>query len=339
MTAEEEEKVESLLAGGEPDTEAIRTKYDEIYRHEEVWRRRTFVGYASLVLHLLRPRLEGARVLDAGCGAGKLALMMSRHAQWVHGVDFSDEAIRIARLLAHASRTDNITFYDRDMQDLPEAPPYDIVTLIGTLEHVHQPADTLRSLSRVMEENGVLVVECPGFLNMRGDIYMTLLTLLGLPMSLADLRQVDYKDIIEWASRADLEVRTVCGYSYALGWLDKAVSDMANRTPKALKDRGLEDAGWDVERLQWWMENRLHVNHQLMKRLETDGILKRIPVQPPVDLHMNTSGATSFEDVPQRVQRAFEVYLEDYCDDDPWYCTSPPYCYLGGGTIYLLAKL
>lgn len=63
-------KVRSLL-GQELSREVIQAKYDEIYQQEEVWRRRTFVGYASLILHLLREELPDKYMLDAGCGAGK----------------------------------------------------------------------------------------------------------------------------------------------------------------------------------------------------------------------------------------------------------------------------
>jgi ubiquinone biosynthesis O-methyltransferase len=332
-----EEKVQSLLVK-EIHQGALRAIYDDIYTHEEVWRRRTFAGYSSLILHLLEDGLEGKQVLDAGCGAGKLALMMARKAQRVEGLDFSGQAIRIARLLAELSHTRNVSFVEQSIEDVPEEPKYDLVTLIGTLEHVIDPVLTLRKLAGVLKPGGLMLLECPGFLNFRGDIYMTLRTLLGLPMSLADIRQVDYQDITEWGRQAGLLLENVCGYAYALGFLEKGVRDMMRRTPLAIRDKGMESAGWDVEQLRGWMEKRLDANRRFAKSLESEGLLQRIPMAAPVALDRSALQGGPPTDVPPRVWEAFGMYLDDNCDEDPYYCTTPPYCHMGGGTIYLLRK-
>lgn len=209
----------------------------------------------------------------------------------------------------------------------------DVITLVGTLEHVMEPVVVLHKLSAALKPSGVLMIECPGFLNFRGDIYMTLLTLLDLPMSLADIRQIDYLSIREYANQTALRLETVCGYSYALGWLEKGVQDLLKRIPAAIRDKGAEQAGWSLDRLQWWMERRLSSNRLFIERLYEEGILQRIPIAERIVL---PQGADRPPHIPEKVWAALEVYLDDDCYDDPYYCVTAPYCYFGGGTIYLL---
>lgn len=332
-----DEKVRSLL-DTEVNLKTVQNKYDEIYRCEEVWYRRTYIGNSSLIIHLLKDELHGKTVLEAGCGAGKLALMMSKVAKWVDGIDFSGQAIRIAQLLKTLSRTENVSFKKQSLEELPEDPKYDVVTLIGTLEHVMDPIETLCKLYGVMKPGGVLVVECPGFFNFRGDIYMTLSTLMGLPMSLADIRQVDYQDIREWADQGALKLETVCGYAYALGWLKKGVEDMVRRTTFAIRDKGIENIDWNIKRLHWWMDKRFSSNKLFLEKLEKEGVLQRIPVGPRIEIDRSAWVDEPPSDVPMRIWKAFDAYLDDNSYDDPYYSVVPPYCYFGGGVIYFLRK-
>ena len=53
----------------------------------------------------------GAVVLDIGCGTGSLALRLAETGADVHGLDLSDEMIRIARGKARAQEVDNVTFH------------------------------------------------------------------------------------------------------------------------------------------------------------------------------------------------------------------------------------
>lgn len=50
-------------------------------------------------------------VLDVGCGTGSLALRLAPHAARVHGLDLSDEMIRIASGKASTQGIDNVAFH------------------------------------------------------------------------------------------------------------------------------------------------------------------------------------------------------------------------------------
>lgn len=50
-------------------------------------------------------------VLDIGCGTGSLALRLAPHGAQIHGLDLSEEMIRIANRKAEAKQVDNVTFH------------------------------------------------------------------------------------------------------------------------------------------------------------------------------------------------------------------------------------
>ena len=81
------------------------------------------------------PRLvRGKRVLDLGCGDGRLAIGVARYAKTVVGVDPDDELIRSARARARAAGHGNVRFAVGAAQSLEFADgAFDVVILSWTL--------------------------------------------------------------------------------------------------------------------------------------------------------------------------------------------------------------
>lgn len=151
----------------------------------------------SVVLEQMKDYLPNKRVLDIGCGTGRHAIMCAHFAREATGFDFSEHAIKLARLCASCTKTNNVEFLVSDINKFCQqtSKKYDVITMIGVLEHVQEPISILRNVADILYKHGTLIIACPNFINFRGFSYMTLLTLFGLPMSLADLRQIDVKDI------------------------------------------------------------------------------------------------------------------------------------------------
>ena len=126
----------------------------------------------------------GKNVLDIGCGEGDLATMISfAGAERVHAIDYSDKAIDISKKRINL---DNVFFECMDGNDVTDK--YDVIVMAGVLEHIDQPFDMLNSLMKNnLNKGGVLITASPSFLNPRGYVWMTLQTLLGVPMSLSDI--------------------------------------------------------------------------------------------------------------------------------------------------------
>nr|HID58374.1 class I SAM-dependent methyltransferase [Desulfobacterales bacterium] len=325
-------KIQSSLIDSE-EQQDLKSKYEEIYTRSDVWMYKKSHGIHSVVLKQIIELLPGARVLDAGCGAGRLSLMIATQADWVDGFDFSEAAIHIANLNAKACRIDNVSFFIADLDNYQSQNPgnYDLITLIGVLEHVKDPIISLRAINRLLKEGGTVVVSCPNFLNFRGYTYMTLLTLFDLPMSLADLRQVNYMDMQHWSKETGFEPYKSIGAIYRFGWVEKAVEDMIKRVPLAVRDKELS-ISINYEDYNSWLYSQLDFNRQYLSYLEVRGILKRIQRIAKLD-------PKPLEDIDPGLWTKMSQYLNEDIDTDPFYCETEPFCYQGGECIYLLRKV
>jgi tRNA A58 N-methylase Trm61 len=102
----------------------------------------------------------GQRVLDLGCGAGDVSLLVSDFVGpdgSVIGVDRAPEAIATARGRANATGRDNLTFVETEIDAL-DIDPVDAVVGRFVLMHQTSPADTLARAARHVRPGGVVAM-------------------------------------------------------------------------------------------------------------------------------------------------------------------------------------
>lgn len=144
---------------------------------------------SSLETHILplvpglAARLErGIRVLDLGCGRGRIATRLATlypRSTFV-GLDLSTEAVAYAR--EHARGLGNVTFEARDLSDYdtraePEA--YDLVTTFDAIHDQAQPQNVLRGIHRTLKADGTyLMQDISGSSHVHEDVNHPLGTLL-----------------------------------------------------------------------------------------------------------------------------------------------------------------
>ena len=99
--------------------------------------------------------LVGKKVLDVGCGGGILAESMATRGALVTGIDLSDKALSVARLhlLESGQKVDYRKIAAEELAaGMPDA--FDIVTCMEMLEHVPDPASTVRACARLVRPGG-----------------------------------------------------------------------------------------------------------------------------------------------------------------------------------------
>ena len=102
----------------------------------------------------------GARVLDAPCGAGRIAVRLAERGQRVTGIDISEVEIAEARRVA-AERGVEVRFEVCDVREAP-AEGYDALVMWGNSFGYTPHAETIRHLAasrRALREGGRLVLE------------------------------------------------------------------------------------------------------------------------------------------------------------------------------------
>ena len=309
---------------------AFPVSYEVIYREGTVWTRTSMLGRTSLACQLSWEALQGGVLLDVGCGGGRLPILASSVAKEVIGIDPAQEAINVAKLIASACEISNAQCICTEVEAVDWMQKFDVVTVMGVLEHVEEPAKFLSYIAKLMKPNGLLIVEVPSFQNFRGDVYMTLLTLFDYPMSLADIRQVTSQDMTTWSRASHLSVERVVGYQYGLGWLEKGVEDLIARVPAAMANANSElIEHWNV--FEQWIRSRIVGNRSLIAHLSNLDLFQRIEHPRPVSLPRGAQ-------IPDASYEALELYVRDDPSGDPFYCDQEPFNQMGAGTMYFLRR-
>ena len=101
-------------------------------------------------------RKKSGKLLDIGCATGTFLLGMKKQAGWeTMGIEISPHAAAIAR--KHHLDVFTGTLEDANFP----AAEFDAVTLWDVLEHLHDPAGSLREIHRVLKPGGVIVIRVP----------------------------------------------------------------------------------------------------------------------------------------------------------------------------------
>src|SRR5262245_58552721 len=102
-----------------------------------------------------RCKLEGARVLDVGCGGGLLAESLTRAGAKVTGIDLAPTMIETARLHALESGLEiDYRLESAEAMLVAHAGKFDVVTCMEMLEHVPDPAQSVAILGRLVAPGG-----------------------------------------------------------------------------------------------------------------------------------------------------------------------------------------
>ena len=162
--------------------------------------------------------LAGRRVLDVGCGGGILSESMALRGAQVVGIDLTEAPLAVARLHQLESGAD-LDYRQISAEALAESEPagFEIVTCMEMLEHVPDPASTIRACAQLVKPGGHLF-----FSTLNRNPKAWLLAIIGaeyvlrlLPKGTHDYRKfIRPSELDGWLRAAGLTLRHLTGLHY-----------------------------------------------------------------------------------------------------------------------------
>ena len=103
-----------------------------------------------------RVALAGKKVIDVGCGGGLLTEGMATRGAEVTGIDLSEKPLGVARLhLLESGLEVDYRQISAEQMATEAAGSFDVVTCLEMLEHVPDPASTVRACQQLLKPGGV----------------------------------------------------------------------------------------------------------------------------------------------------------------------------------------
>lgn len=228
------------------DNKSLETHYNDIYKNGSGNYYTTNSFEESIAILNIEKNYACKKVLEIGCGEGRLSAMVAMAgAERVVGVDYSDEAIKMAK---NSFTLPNLTYDNSNFRDLDCK--FDVVLMQGTLEHFDDPfGDLSWIINNLLDANGKVVTSSPSFLNPRGYIWMTLQLLLDVPMSLSDLHFLCPFDFEEFCEENNYKLDYLSS-NQDWGGGELMLQDMTKRLSNALRDAKLNNS--NVKKLIEW---------------------------------------------------------------------------------------
>ncbi len=102
---------------------------------------------------LLSHQMTNRDILDYGCGAGGYLIKARTKARCVMGIELEE------RLHEHFKKNGLSVF--KSISELPPSQRFDLITAFHVIEHLQDPAATLKQLASKLKEGGGIVIEVP----------------------------------------------------------------------------------------------------------------------------------------------------------------------------------
>lgn len=127
-------------------------KYSEEYK--SVYKE--FANVLEKRLALQGKTLKKLKVLDIGCFTGEFLEILQEKGADVYGVELQEDAVKIAR-----KKMPGKIFKTDVMKDPLPRIKFDVVSMLGLVEHVTNPVKLLEKAAALLKNDGVIIIQTP----------------------------------------------------------------------------------------------------------------------------------------------------------------------------------
>ena len=111
----------------------------------------------------VKGKIANKTLLDFGCGAGGFIEIVKQYAKKVSGIE-------LEKALQPSFKKRGLKVFPNMLKAQKEGLKYDLITAFHVVEHLHNPKRVLKELSKLLNEEGEIIIEVPN----SDDVLLTL---------------------------------------------------------------------------------------------------------------------------------------------------------------------
>ena len=183
--------------------------------------------YKEINNHLVSKK-NFSNILDLGCGD-------LRNLKYLKNLKFENyKAVDWVQPPLKNLKNPKITFVKKDLKKFNTLEKFDLIFLIGTIEHFKKPNIFLKKIKRFMKKDSLLIISHPNYYNIRGSILLTCKYLFEKKISLSDVKYFYPEEVSNILKKLNFKKITVKSIRNETKKNDINYLDLKNRLPKIL---------------------------------------------------------------------------------------------------------
>lgn len=127
----------------------------------------------AFILRKICENYKGGRVIDIGCGNGKITRSLGKIGVNILGIDVDENEIKKA---VHSNEYENVQFSCVNVDEVPSR-EFSGCLLTEVLEHTKEPLNFLREIHRLLCDDGFLILTIPNGYSLK-EIFVTAVLVL-----------------------------------------------------------------------------------------------------------------------------------------------------------------
>ena len=132
-------------------------------------------------------------------------------------------------------------------------------------------AEVLKKMLEIIKNDGMIVLTCPYFINLRGIVWMTLALGMNVPMSLTDKHFISPFDIRDWLLETDCKLLDTTYFDFDRANSQPMIIDMKKRLMNAFRDAELPNEG--IPQLIDWLSKVVNEEQESLKSMNGSSAL------------------------------------------------------------------
>ena len=190
-----------------PDSESIEKYYASMYDYDAFLRNSEQIRESDeKEIKFIKRYRQSGNLLEIGCMYGFFLDEARKKGFNTYGVEISQKATEYARknlgLNVYCGQLENNSFPGRF---------FDIVFLSHLIEHLEDPKMSLKIISRIIKDDGVLIIKCPNFNSLMSRINRKNWWWIAPPEHLYHFTAKTIKTLLDKTGFSQIEIQTQQG--------------------------------------------------------------------------------------------------------------------------------